>query len=1087
MSSPAPDCALVSGLRERFGLDDPAGALQAVAGQFHVDVALPSLDLAGLGDITRRLGLDTGPLQAGSSEVLGRLGGVAGGIDPTGLIRPLLQLVEQAEQLSQADPAAVLARIAARVQSGGTGNGADQGLAKLQRVLGDVGAATREPALQGVLGLGRALLPALPESPLAPLGAWGGGLTSFVALAGGLMAVESRSRLIEHGPASARERLAPLRRKRLDVLLAWGDSQLPEQLTASPDDPALAKQLAAYLVELDDTVRVLEDAVGTAELALAYDDPQRAAAQLVALEPLLEGTPAEPLQDLCEQLVERLSPPLASAAAATGGASLDAGINAALAQLGQLEAALAALDATALAAPVRNAIGALTGGLQGVADGIGSGVGAITLALHAVRDAVAAIDLRPLTDMVRALLQPVVDALQALDELLADVMDAIGDAMDLARGAITAVRDGILGAAEAIRQAFDQVAAAVQALDLAGKVAALQGGIQAVASELERIRLEPFFDTSRDVMETAADALRLVPVDLLPDDLRQKLAEVSATVRAINFENQVRTPLNQQWQTLRSALDTDVLGQIDTFHQQLVTFLNQIDPEAPLRELEARFDADLIAPLLALDPDQMLAPVSQALQQVRRQIAAIDLGSTVLQPVEQVFASLLAAVDQADPAQVLAPLVNRLAQARAQIETALGLQQWADTLDQSHAALQGVLDRLDLAVLLPRLESAYQLLLAGLRDIPGGGPLGSVVTLLMQKALPVGADSWPEVMRWLAEGGAAGVVQARVAAAQTALVQIGLDLGALDVPGAAARLTPMHNRLNTALAALAADHPLRQRFGAALAQAPAQRLAALQAAQQRLQGLLAGANAALAPLAASGFSHTDLARDRLRQALTPLTSLQQQLIALCLRFGVDPRGRDLGAVFAQILAALRPSRVLAALAPLVTLVKTKLGDLVRLGLVEPLQAGIAALRDILARIDLTPVVAELSAIHAAVRAQIEALNPVPLLQGVLGAFDTLRDHLAAYDPLEPARDAINTFKAAVADLARPDSPVRPTVLFHGAVLAHHDITQAVAGIDVRNLLRPVFDALDALAEQLDAGLAGSEAAFADLQAALPAA
>jgi hypothetical protein len=239
-------------------------------------------------------------------------------------------------------------------------------------------------------------------------------------------------------------------------------------------------------------------------------------------------------------------------------------------------------------------------------------------------------------------------------------------------------------------------------------------------------------------------------------------------------------------------------------------------------------------------------------------------------------------------------------------------------------------------------------------------------------------------------------------------------------------------------------------------------------------------------MVASGFSHTDLARDRLRQGLAPLSALKQQALGLCKRFGVDPTGRDLGAVFAEILGALRPSRVLAAFAPVVTALKTKLSDLVQTGLIAPLQAGVQALRDLLARFDLAPVVAELSAVHAAVRSQINALRPSTLLGDVLDSFDTVRDHLASYDPLAPARDAINAFKAAVADLAAPDSPVRPTRMLAGVVAVHHEITGAVADIDVRNLLRPVLDALAGIVAQLDSGLTSTEGAFADLQAALPA-
>lgn len=211
------------------------------------------------------------------------------------------------------------------------------------------------------------------------------------------------------------------------------------------------------------------------------------------------------------------------------------------------------------------------------------------------------------------------------------------------------------------------------------------------------------------------------------------------------------------------------------------------------------------------------------------------------------------------------------------------------------------------------------------------------------------------------------------------------------------------------------------------------------------------------------------------------------MLGLARRFGVDPTGRDLGAVFAQILGALRPARVLAALQPLIESLRARLGEWVQQGLVAPLKAGIVQLQALIARFDLTPIVAELSGIHAAVRAQIAALDPAALLGDVLAAFETVRDHLAGYDPLAPAREAIAAFQQAVAELAAPGSPVRPTVLFGGVVAAQQEITAAVRGIEVRQLLRPVLEALAALVVQLDEGLAGSETAFEDLQAALPAA
>ncbi|RZL37432.1 MAG: hypothetical protein EOP35_08735 [Rubrivivax sp.] len=587
-------------------------------------------------------------------------------------------------------------------------------------------------------------------------------------------------------------------------------------------------------------------------------------------------------------------------------------------------------------------------------------------------------------------------------------------------------------------------------------------------------------------MSTAADALRLVPVDILPDDIRNKLVEVCATVRAIDFDNQVRVPLSTQLDAILNEFDADVLGQVAVFHEQLVGFLNSIDPTQPLIELERRFDEDLIQPLLALDPDSLLRPATEAIADVQRRIAGIDLHAAVLGPVEAAFAQVLALIDQANPATVLQPVADRITALRTQIDQAIGLSTWADTLDQAHAQLTGVLDRVDLAVLVPRLEAGYQLLLNGLRDVPGGGAIGSLVAMLVQQVVPVSPASWVTVQRWLDAGGAAAEVKARMVEARAQLQAIADALQAADVAAVVGRLTPVHSQLVAALNALPADHVLRLRFASTLAASPAERLAPLSAGRERLLGMALAGTAALLPLASSGFSHTDLARDRLRAGLLPLAALKDQTLGLVRRFGVDPVGRDMGAVFAELLAALRPSRVLAALQPVLDAIKAKIDALVVTGLVQPLKEGIAALQAILARIDLAPVVVELSAIHAAVRGQIASLSPQALLGDVLSAFDELQQHLATYDPLAPARTAINAFKAAVAELAAPGSVVRPTVLFAGVVSVHHDFTNAVASIDVRNLLKPVLDALHGLVQQLDEGLLSTEDAFTDLQSALPA-
>ncbi|MBI3349276.1 MAG: hypothetical protein HY020_18955, partial [Burkholderiales bacterium] len=138
----------------------------------------------------------------------------------------------------------------------------------------------------------------------------------------------------------------------------------------------------------------------------------------------------------------------------------------------------------------------------------------------------------------------------------------------------------------------------------------------------------------------------------------------------------------------------------------------------------------------------------------------------------------------------------------------------------------------------------------------------------------------------------------------------------------------------------------------------------------------------------------------------------------------------------------------------------------------------------IAHVDLTVVRDELAALHAQIRSQILAVSPASLLGPILDAFDQVRLHLIQYDPLQPIRNAVTTFKQAVADIAAPNSPVRPTVML-GGVLAAYDTVLATAGqLDVRALVAPVLDRLRDLEHQLDDGLGLAGGAFTHLQQAL---
>jgi hypothetical protein len=90
--------------------------------------------------------------------------------------------------------------------------------------------------------------------------------------------------------------------------------------------------------------------------------------------------------------------------------------------------------------------------------------------------------------------------------------------------------------------------------------------------------------------------------------------------------------------------------------------------------------------------------------------------------------------------------------------------------------------------------------------------------------------------------------------------------------------------------------------------------------------------------------------------------------------------------------------------------------------------------------------------------------------------------LRTFDPLAPVRQVILAAQAAADSVFES---ARPTVVFVPVIDLHRQVVGIARGLDVVSLMRPVLDALDGIAAQLDSGLDETGDALKELQDALP--
>ncbi|MBI3350420.1 MAG: hypothetical protein HY020_24880, partial [Burkholderiales bacterium] len=925
--------------------------------------SLPAIDISGFGPITGRIGdFDLGALTSAAGRLAETGASGLGGL-PAGaaLLGPLDSLVGQFERLSGADAGGLLARLRTMAGDDTAGHGLDGAMGAISSIT-----ALQDDATVGIaLDLVHLIAPGTDTAALGAAGRHGAAATALVRLLGGLMALHSEAQRIgEASAAVAGLADGDLLRSRRDRVAAWAaNSGLIARIAAAdPTNAALADTLAVetgrYAGDLQAFATALERGLAFGEAALLQADlPARTTAMDAATQ-VLVSTGQDPIRASAEELSAWVDlhfpanfgadvPGLAQALAAVQALMVDAA------------AAISAIDAGRITAPVTGAINAVVSVVHQINQMLDTVVGGIRSAFEAVRSLIATLDLRPVADAIQTALAPVVDAIEALDQLLSAALGGLQAAMGTIANGINELKTAILSGAQGIKDAFDSVVAALAAVPLDAVLGQLRSGVQGVASTLQTVRLEPYFQTAADISNTAADIIANVPLGMLPDSAKADLDEAVQKLQAVDFDKQVRQVLVQALDQILDELDTDVLAEIQALYTQLIDFLRGIDPTQHVRDWEAQFFQPLVDRLLAIDPDTVLAPVAEAIAGVQGQLRQFDVRQRVLGSVQQVFDDILARFDEFNPAVLIAPVVERVAGVRQAVIDATGIDHWVDQIDQLAGRFDEQMAAFDPSQLLPRLQASYDAFLASMRSDGEGSLVGSVVAALLKEAMPTRPASFRAVSAWIGGADGPGDLHALLGTAQTRLEATRDALAGIDITATAAGAMGFHRALAQAIAALPAASPLRLRLEPHTALSPMDVLAPAISNRPGYDSALSTALAAVITKQGSAFGEVPAAAKGLRDSLRPFNLVSDRLQALARRFGINLAGRDAASVLADILAVFNPTQVAALIQPLADAVRNKVNAIVHDALVTPVKAGIAELTDFIAHVDLTVVRDEL--------------------------------------------------------------------------------------------------------------------------------
>lgn len=838
-----------------------------------------------------------------------------------------------------------------------------------------------------------------------------------------------------------------------------------------------------------DMVDTLRGAMAFGEATLTYADPERLVARSEAILEQLRRVAVAEVEAAMSRVADLLGPVLRIDAGGAPQMALDALFSEIEGQAAGIASEIAALDLSAVTDPLDAGLGTIAGVIEDISTALEDAVVSVETALGSVRDAVKGLPLDQVVEKLRDVAGVIAGILSTLGDLLGALQATIGDAASAAEAAIVRAEAAVDAFRAAIEQVFQEAREFVDGLGIDSAVGQIADEIQKISDLIGQADMSPYFATAQDAIDTTAGVIEKVPFSLLPDEMEQEVVDLVRPIKTADvqaFRSDILEVLQIEEDgtfALRDDMEAAV-AEVQAQFDALVTAMQDLDPQNLADTINAALD-EVRGEIETVAPTAELRPLTEALDQAKAAVAGLDLDA-VLRPLNEGFDAVLARIDEFQPGALIAPLDARVDALRQKFLDLSKLEDWQAQLATGRALALEYVALLDPARIETPLRDSFaeaqRRVAAG--EVPDPlAPLGSIVGSLMAGGgEALAADAIHQVKIWLRGSGDGGERLAGLANRFAGSVAAARrEVAAVNPAALAGKVRSDAERLSGLVDALPAG-PARDRLATAAAELDLSAdLRLIGPPQAQFLSFLDRAEALARDLATKGFGEVDTVSRSLRAALSPLMPLFEGPRTILQKMGFDRLQDGLPGLLSQLFAVVTPERLANVLMPIFAAVQRRVEALLD-AIIGPLEAMIANLIDVVNLFDLSRLADALDGIHRAIRDEIAAFHPDAILGDVKTAFADAQAAVAAFDPLGPVIEMLETLKATV---IRVLEKLDGEALLAAPIDIFRTVMDLLRALDLNHLLGPLYDRLDAIAAQVSDGLEGTVESFEGLQDALP--
>ena len=348
--------------------------------------------------------------------------------------------------------------------------------------------------------------------------------------------------------------------------------------------------------------------------------------------------------------------------------------------LGSITDVVDKLDISAVKDSLNDVIGGAADGIDGLSNLLTQATVKLKLVIDKVEQTVDAL---PVEDIVNA----VQNALDEFQETIEGGLNAIfGPVRDFLTEAFTTIND-LLGQFN-LSALIDELLVQVQKItdflsnpDLLETIDKLHGTLDTVNAELGEFSFSPVTNKVVEGIEVVNKALGIAAKIPLTDSLKEDLGEaVSKIPKSLR---PVADTINGALETAIDEGPKPVLEAIKDKPAELVALVEGFSPTNFVSENLFQPYNDLLTQMESYDLPTLLAPIQEALDELKAQLEEAANPKKLLLPLEGPFNDLLNLVQEIDPDKIIQPLQEKLSE---------GIQMITDNLplDEANTAFDAV-------------------------------------------------------------------------------------------------------------------------------------------------------------------------------------------------------------------------------------------------------------------------------------------------------------------------------------------------------------------------------------------------------------